>query len=90
MKTKIILHLVLLIPSLCFVRKFVALKDPDYKNLQILVVDISTDQNISITKEEIYTEIKLLCLSNGIKASIELKKPSKLYVNLTIMKAKNL
>ena len=85
MKNKILLSLVLLIPSLCFGKKFIALKDNDFRNLRIMIEDIKQNHS-GITKQDIVTEIKLLCLQNGIKAAFDSNKPNFLYVNLNIMK----
>ena len=61
MKNKILLTLVLLIPSLCFGKKFISLKDNDYKNLKI-IIEVVNENHYGIAKEDIQTEIKLLCL----------------------------
>ena len=61
---------------------------PDYKNLQITVENIN-ENTVGITKKDIETEIKLLCLQNGIKASFETTKKQCLYVNINILKKGN-
>ena len=85
MKNKILITLVLLIPSLCFGKKFIFLKDNDYKNLKI-IIEVVNENHSGIAKEDIQTEIKLLCLQNGMKASFDLDKFNYLYFNLNIAK----
>ena len=58
MKNKILLTLVLVIPSLCFGKKYITLKDPDYKNLEILVEDINSKNNAGITKDNLFLRMK--------------------------------
>jgi hypothetical protein len=83
MKNKILLTLVLLIPSLCFGKEFVGLKDKNYKYLRLIVKDIGKS-NTGITKDAIQTELQLLVLNNGIKPSKK-GKDSFLWVNVNII-----
>ena len=85
MKNKILLTLILLIPSLCFGEKYITLKDPDYKNLEILIEDINPDHLSGITEEEVLNEIKLLCLQSGIKVRTDTDKDRYLYFRISIM-----
>ena len=89
MKNKILLTLILLIPSLCFGKKYITLKDPDYKNLSILVEGMSSKNNAGITKQDILNEIKLLCLQSGIKVNTDGGKNRHVYVKLSIFASNN-
>ena len=87
MKNKIILLLVLLIPSLCIGEKYTSLKNNDYKNLRLVIEGVNENHS-GLTKQDILNEIKLLCLQSGIKASAEGSEDF-LYINVSILKTEN-